>query len=241
MTDPQNVLTVNIPEHIVPGKRLGRHVSHDPRSLAYPAETAPAITDCLHVAHGLPLDQGNVGACTAFATCGAQNCDPFWPTPSGPNAPADPRTNADGITLYERETADEGQPYPQNDPGGSGLAVCKAARELGWLTRYAHTFSLDAALRALVMRPVIVGMNWYDSFDSPDASGLVTITPDAQVRGGHEVCAVQIVTADTIVVFWNSWGDTYGVGGQFSMTYATLEQLLAEQGDVTVPGGAVAR
>jgi hypothetical protein len=227
---------ITIPEQIVPGHRLGRHIEHDPRSLDYRAELAPLIRDCLHVGHGLPLDQGNVGACTAFALAGAQNADPHYPL-----RPAAPWQNADALHLYTRETADEGQPWPQNDPGGTGLAVSKAARELGWLVRYAHTFDLDSALRALVMRPVIVGVNWYDSFDQPDPSGLVDISADAQVRGGHEICAVGIDTATQVVLFWNSWGDTYGVGGQFSMGYGTLERLLAEQGDVTVPGAAVAR
>ena len=231
-----------IPEQVVPGRRLGRHIDHDPRSLDYQAELAPLIRDCNHVAHGLPLDQGNVGACTAFALCGAQNADPHYPLPYKPHlVSGTPLQNADALALYTRETADEGQPWPANDPGGSGLAVCKAARELGWLVRYAHTFDLDSALRALVMRPIIVGMNWYDSFDQPDTNGHVAISPDAQVRGGHEVCATQIVTASQLVVFWNSWGFGYGLGGQFAMTYATLERLLAEQGDVTVPGAAVAR
>jgi hypothetical protein len=229
------IYTRAIPEHPGAG-RLGRHVAHDPRSLDYQAELAPLIRDVSHVAHGLPLDQGDAGACTAFATCGAQNADPRYPL----HAVA-PFTSTDALTLYTRETADEGQPWPQYDPGGSGLAVCKAARELGWLTRYAHTFDLDSALRALVMRPVIAGMNWYDSFDSPDGNGLIAISADAQVRGGHEVCAVGIDTTAQLVTFWNSWGPGYGLGGQFAMGYGTLERLLAEEGDVTVPGAAVAR
>jgi hypothetical protein len=237
MTEPSGVYRRLIPEQVVPGKRLGRHIEHDPRSLDYQAELAPLVRDVLHKAHGLPLDQGDLGSCTANALCGAQNCDPNYPL-TGVPAPHD---EAGAVSLYSRETADEGQPYPPDDPGGTGLAVCKAAKELGWLVRYAHTFDLDSALRALVMRPVIVGMNWYTSFDTPDGNGLVAITPDATVRGGHEVVAVGITTATKLVHFWNSWGTEYGLAGQFSMSWATLEQLLSEEGDVTVPGAAVAR
>ena len=229
-----------IPEHVVEGKRLGRHVEHDPRSRDYRAEGAAAVADVEHQAHGLPLDQGNVGSCTANALCGAQNCDPFYPLRYADGRLA-PLAEADAIALYTRETTDEGQPYPQYDPGGTGLAVCRAARELGWLQRYAWAFNLDEALRALVMRPAIIGCNWYDSMDTPDSSGLVTISPNASVRGGHEIVATSIETRYQLVGFWNSWGAGWGFGGRFFMSYATIERLLAEEGDFKVPGAAVAR
>jgi len=230
---------IRIPEYPGAG-RLGRHIEHDPRSRGYVAEQAAAVVDTDHKAHGLPLDQGDVGSCTANALCGAQNADPFYPLTYPPTRKA-PLTESDAIALYERETSDEGQPYPQYDPGGTGLAVCKAARELGWLKRYAWAFTFDSALRALVMRPAIIGCNWYDSMDQPDSNGVVAISPNASVRGGHEIVATSIDTTNQLVGFWNSWGTGWGVGGRFYMSYATVERLLAEQGDFKVPGAAVAR
>lgn len=229
---------------VILDRRLGRHVEHDPRSKNFPAEGAPQIVDVLHAAFGLPLNQGSLGSCTANALAGAANTQPNF---TGALALARtklwvyPHDELDAVDLYEKETADEGQPYPPNDPGGSGLAVCKAARELAWIERYAHAFSLDAALRALVLRPVITGINWYTSFDSPDSNGLVAIAPGATVRGGHEVVVVGIDTESQMIALWNSWGLVWGSGGKFYMSYATWEQLLAEDGDVTVPGAAVAR
>ena len=223
-----DVMRTVIPELVTPGKRLGRHIVHDPRSRNFPAEGAPAITSVVHSATGLPLNQGDIGSCTANALCGALDSAPDFKGGT-------PRNELDAITLYELETKLEGQPYPPNDPGGSGLEVCKAAVQLGWITSYRHAFGIEAALLALVLRPVITGINWYTSFDSPSPDGLVAIAAGATVRGGHEVVADQIDAPSKLVWFWNSWGTAYGVGGRFCMSFDTWQQLLDQTGDVTVP------
>ena len=225
-----------IRERKVEGKPLGRYIVHDPRSRDYEAELADAVKDVLHSGHGLPLDQGEIGACTAFATCAALNSDPNAAALKG-SVKGHTFTDSDGDKLYGKETADEGQPWPPNDPGGSGLYVCKAARQLGWITSYKHTFSMSAALKALVLRPVIWGVNWYDSFDNPDPeTGVCSIGANAQVRGGHEICAVEIKASEQLVGFWQSWG-SWGLNGtgRFYIGFGDCERLLSEQGDVTVP------
>jgi len=218
-----------IAESVVPARRLGRHVMHDARSWNFQAEKAPAIVSVTHAATGLPLNQGNIGSCTANALCGALD-----------SAPDDRAGTAydenKAVTLYELETKLEGKPYPPNDPGGSGLMVCKAAQQLGWITSYTHAFGIQAALLALVQRPVITGIDWYTSFDTPDPkTGLVEIAQGATVRGGHEVVADGIDADNQLVYLWNSWGTGWGLGGRFCWSFDTWEQLLASQGDVTVP------
>ena len=71
-----DVLRSVIPEQVTPGKRLGRHIVHDPRSRNFPADGAAAITSVVHNATGLPLNQGDIGSCTANALCGALNSAP---------------------------------------------------------------------------------------------------------------------------------------------------------------------
>ncbi len=225
----EDVVTVQIPERPIEGKRLGRHIEHDPRSLQVAAERAPAVTSVTHDATGLPLNQGQIGSCTANALCGALDSAPDYT--GGP-----PLTEQNAIQLYERETQLEGQPYPPNDPGGSGLMVCKAAQQLGMISSYQHAFGIDHALGALVLRPVITGINWYTSFDTPDpSSGLVEIASGATVRGGHEIVADGIDADAQLVWLWNSWGTGWGLNGRFCMSFATWGQLLQERGDVTVP------
>jgi len=224
-----NITSVSIPEARVEGKRLGRHVKHDQRSLQYQASRAPKVISVTHQATGLPLDQGQLGSCTANALCGALDSAPDF---SGGTTLGEP----DAVRVYELETKLEGKPYPPNDPGGSGLMVCKAAKQLGMITSYSHAFGIQHALEALVVRPVITGVNWYTSFDNPDPqTGLVAIAAGATVRGGHEIVADGIDADNQLVYFWNSWGTQYGLGGRFCMAFSTWDQLLQEQGDVTVP------
>jgi len=218
----------HIEEHVVDGKRLGRHVHHDPASRNFPAARAPRIVTVDHRAKGLPLNQGTLGSCTANALCGALNSAPDY---TGGAL----LTEADAVRLYGAETRLEGKPHPPHDPGGSGLLVCKAAKDEGMISSYTHAFGREHALLALVLRPVIVGINWYSSFDTPTAAGEVQIAKGATNRGGHEVLADGIDADRELVWLWNSWGTTFGKGGRFCMSFDTLDQLLALGGDVTVP------
>src|ERR1035437_10078952 len=175
---------ITIPEIIVPGKRLGRHISVDARNTQHPAETAPSIVSVKHASTGLPLDQGATSSCTGHAIVGSLNSVPHWK--QGQSS----LKEADAMKVYSLEEQQMGfGPFPPNDNGGSGLDVCKAAKSLGWLNGYQHATGIDAALRALVIRPVMTGINWYNSFDTPDANGVVAIANDATVRGGHEIVA----------------------------------------------------
>ena len=133
---PENELVSRqLPEQVVEGRRLGRHVLHDPRSRQFPAARAPKIVSVTHAATGLPLDQGNIGSCTANALCGALDSAPDNTSGHTYDEPA-------AVQLYELETKLEGHPYPPNDPGGSGLMVCKAAKQEGLISSYQHAFGI---------------------------------------------------------------------------------------------------
>lgn len=232
-----SVHRIAIPELIVPGKRLGRHIHIDDRSANFPAELAPALVSVTHQSGpGLPLNQAETSSCTAHALVGALNTVPHWA--SGQPVLGEP----DAYQVYSAEEILEGfGPYPPNDQGGSGTEVCQAGRNAGWLSAYQQAADINAALAALVLRPVITGINWFTSFDTPDPSGMVSIAPNATVRGGHEIAAIAIDVASELVWFPNSWGTAYGVpfagipGGCFCMRFSTWETLLGQGGDVTVP------
>ncbi|HZF33597.1 MAG TPA: hypothetical protein VE914_07340 [Candidatus Angelobacter sp.] len=211
--------------------RLGRHVEHDPQSRAFSAGTA-AITTVTYQRHGSPFDQGELGSCTGNAMAGVLMTDPFWVR--GRNLSED-----DAVALYKAATKLDSIPgkYPPDDTGSSGLAVMKAAVKAKYITGYAHTFSLDQLLGSLVLRPGILGINWYDSFDSPRPDGECRLTPSAKVRGGHEVQLFGLDAKKKRVWCYNSWGATWGgrKNGTFYLSWKTLDRLLGEKGDATFP------
>jgi hypothetical protein len=211
--------------------RLGRHVEHDPRSLAFSAGTS-AVKSVRHKRHCPAFDQGELGSCTGNAMAGTLMTEPLWKKSRS-------LTEKDAVALYKAATHLDAIPgvYPPSDTGSSGLAVMKAAVQKHYITGYAHTFSLDQLLGSLVRFPGIIGVNWYDSFDVPRSDGECRLTRSASIRGGHEVQLFGIDVKKKQVWCYNSWGPKWGGlrNGTFYFAYKTLERLLHEQGDATFP------
>lgn len=212
------------------GFPLGRRVEHDPRSLEFPYEAAAVPLKTLaHRSYGLPFDQGDLGSCTGNAAAGAINTIPVHY--SGEKV----LKETDAVSLYELATVFDGYPgtYPPNDTGSSGLAVAKAAKQKGYISKYTHAFSLDTALQALQAGPIITGVNWYEGMFTPTVQGFVH--PDGELAGGHEFLVRGYVAAKRpYVLCMNSWGTGWGLGGKFKLFVDEWERLLSEDGDVTV-------
>jgi hypothetical protein len=232
----EDVLVQRIEETYVAGKKLGRHVEHDPRSKEYPWEVTHAkITNVKHTRNGPVFNQGRVGSCTGNAAAGACNTEPFYSVHKHSLF-----TESDAVSIYTAATRLDDIPgsYPPNDTGSSGLAVAKVLQSRSLIASYQHAFDIHAALDALMNQAIIVGVPWYEGFDSPDENGLVKL--EGEVRGGHEIMARQYAlvgkraSKHDLVWFDNSWGATFGLVGRFAMEVATLEELLAQQGDVTI-------
>lgn len=219
---------------------LGRRIQHDPRSRAFPAAMAPvtASEPVLWAVHGAALNQGELGSCTANALAQWLNTSPE--RVKGTKLATEKAT---ALPLYHEETVLQGGPvWPPADPGGSGLAVCKAAVKLGLIAGYKHAFGIEHARGAIAVSPFIVGSNWFQSFFTPDADGLVSIDESqicaetgSPVAGGHEYLCRSYDPTTGLWGFRNSWGPRWGAKGSFFMTDATFSRLLSEQGDVTVP------
>lgn len=212
-----------------PGRgRLGRHIEHDPSSRAF------AIVDATHIAsqvwqrHCDPFDQGDLGSCTGNAMAGLLMTGPFF-------RPERILDEDAAVSLYEAATALDRIPgtYPPDDTGSSGLAVAKAAERAGFIPGYSHAFSLHGLLSGLQHGPVIVGMSWYEGFDAPTSTHELVIA--GGVRGGHEFELLAVDVSSRLVRICNSWGTCWGDHGYAVMSYDTLDRLLGEGGDCTIP------
>lgn len=216
-------------ESVVEGRRLGRHLEHDERSKNFLAEQAAILYSVTHKRHHGAFDQGQLGSCTGNAATGVLDTDPWTHHLLGERT---------AVKVYELATTLDSVAgaYPPDDTGSTGLAACKAMKELGYISSYGHAFGMQQALKALVMAPVMIGINWYDSMDEPTAHGELVISPDAQVRGGHEIEVNSIDINVQTIGGWNSWGPLWGpLDGAWIMSWSTFDRLLSEQGDVTVP------
>jgi hypothetical protein len=224
------IITKIIKEKAGPG-RLGRHVEHDPQSRAFSAGTA-AVKTVSFRRHAQAFDQGDLGSCTGNAMAGVLMTEPFY-------VPGRTLTEDDAVALYKAATKLDNIPgkYPPTDTGSSGLAVMKAAVKAKYIAGYAHTFSLDQLLGSLTLRPGVLGINWYTSFDAPNPDGECPLTATARIRGGHEVQLFGVDARKERVWCYNSWGAKWGgrKNGTFYFSWKTLERLLNEQGDATFP------
>ncbi|HTY72486.1 MAG TPA: hypothetical protein VMI11_08685 [Actinomycetes bacterium] len=230
--------TVTLQDDTYDVRGLGRLVEHDERSRRYAFDITGITLASVHHARHVPvLDQGTLGSCTGNAMTGLLGTSPFFETlPSGTLSVSDGTLDEKvAVELYSDATKLDSYPgtYPPTDTGSSGIGVAKAAAKQGWISGYQHTFDLDSALAALAVRPVIIGINWYEGFDSPSAEGELTIS--GKVRGGHEIVLDQLDVEQKRVWLTNSWGTSFGVHGRAFLSWDTFSRLLTEKGDCTVP------
>lgn len=224
---------------------LGRHINHDSESRRYAFDTSGlSIVSAKHVRRIPVLDQGQLGSCTGNAGIGCLGTSPFYETLADiidGRGEAFPRagarysfTEAGAVALYSAATAADDYPgqYPPDDTGSDGLTIAKVLKAAGEISGYQHTFSLDDALKALGVTPVICGTTWLQDMFDPAPGGKLTVS--GAVAGGHEYVVDEIDAVNERVWLTNSWGTGWGVDGRAYLTFADWGQLLADQGDVTI-------
>jgi hypothetical protein len=215
---------------------LGRLQQHDPRSrdFAFAATaTVPKTVDW--PIHAPVLDQGQLGSCTGNALTQWLNTDFAQAATTAKHGSAHYLTEADAVALYSAATRLDTYwgHYPPTDTGSSGLAVCKAGVNAGYLSGYQHTFSFTALLLALQHTPVIVGTEWLNDMFTPDGTDILSVT--GPVEGGHEYLVRGCDVDKQLITMHNSWASTWGANGDAYIRFRDFQKLLAAGGDVTVP------
>jgi len=187
-------------------------------------------------------DQGQLGACTAFAWCALME--------SLLLQTHQPLTMFSPLELYYEERAMEGDivedagaqlrtgakvlkaqgvcpemddPYDitQFTTAPTPAALADAASHR--ITAYYRVSTLRQLKRTLAWgHPTVIGVDVYESFeaDSTIATGNVPMPePGEQLLGGHAICACGYDDATQTVLIHNSWSDQVGDKGYFRLPY----------------------
>jgi hypothetical protein len=234
-----------------PGLRLGRHIRHDARSARFPFAARPESRREVVSRPAWPrrigiLDQGSLGSCTGNAGAGwvgSDNADRAGITqivaPPEPSCPLGAVDEDFAIHLYSDATVIDPWPgtYPPEDTGSDGTSIAKVLKAWGLCAEYSWAFGgVSDVLAALQSGPVLIGIPWYSSMFSPTAEGECRITAGAYVAGGHEIVANgEIDMERRRLGLDNSWSRGWGLDGRFYLSFDTLDRLLGEEGDATVP------
>lgn len=205
---------------------LMRRMLADVRTLALPARKTWGI-------HRTALDQGQTGTCVGHAWRNFLRCAPIRTERSGPS-PFDIYRSAVSKDVWP-DNNDEAE-LPDGDAGldfGTSVrAGAEAVTAFGRLKSYVWAFELQPAIEwVLTQGPVVLGTNWYSSFSRPDTEGIVRIQPNASVIGGHAYLLRGVDTRRALGRCSNSWGDEWGLSGEFMLPLRDLERLIHEDGE----------
>jgi hypothetical protein len=213
--------------------RLGRHVHHDSLSRGYAFRASTRKLASVRHPRRVPVfDQLRLGSCVPNGGVGCLGTDPFYDALRSRVT----WTEAACLDFYRKVTRADPWPgqWEPTDTGSDGLSMAKVFTADTLISGYLHAFTFADALAALADRPLITGVNWYDSMFDPTAEGEVRVTAGASVAGGHEFVVDELDMERQRVWATNSWGTSWGVSGRFWLSFATWTRLLGEDGDVTV-------
>jgi len=235
------------------GRRYGFRPSHaDPRVPKYKVQLPLALPPQVSLLSNLgPVkDQGQLGACTAFAATGY--LEYLYRTFKRSQPVFSP------LFLYYQEREYDGD-LGQGDTGSFGstafwvlnkTGVClessdpyepaqfETAPTTDQLTEAAkyrvgamHTVSTVDDIRSCLATsyPVLIGVSIYESFEDGDwGSNHVMPTPTGSLLGGHELYIFGYDDNAKRFAVRNSWGASWGDNGNFYADYATLDSILTE-------------
>lgn len=204
---------------------LGRVAAFDERSRAF---GITAIEDraprSYTWAAGRQLDQGESPACVGFSWAGELGARPVVIATD----------DQQGRALYAAAQGidrGEGRNWPE---GASVLAGAKAVKATGHMDEYRWAFGADELAVAVSWTgPAVIGIPWHRSMFDVDAAGV--LHPDGNVVGGHAILVRGYNVKARRFLLRQSWGPSWGKGGDCYLSHADLGALLADQGDACVP------
>lgn len=215
----------------------GRRVAPDARDANFPmrlmldplrAQFFPRglPTGTRHYQNGPVLDQGPTGTCVAHAWAGWSQGAPLMIKPTPEMQP---------FPLYDRIVqVDE---WSDNDHdterqfGTSVRAGAKILAQEGHIKQYLWAESVEdiRSWHLAGFGTVVLGLTWYERMMATDKDGFARV--GGGVVGGHAFKTTGWSDERNAARCRNSWGRGWGQNGQFWLSRADLEVLLADYGE----------
>lgn len=182
------------------------------------------------------LDQGPTGTCVGHACYNFLRSEPIQSAAKSVPSPFAIYRAAVKLDIWTDNDHEATDDIPDGDArlefGTSIRAGMQALMGFERLKSYLWAFALQPALEfVLTQGPVVLGVNWYSTFNSPDDEGIVRITENARLEGGHAVLWRGADTRRGLARISNSWGEDWGRGGDFFLPLRDLERLIHEEGE----------
>jgi hypothetical protein len=161
------------------------------------------------------LNQGSERACTGFCGANFLNGAPLKTSPA--------KTNEDAFGFYYRNREIDEWPG-ENYSGSSVSAMCKQLISLGHIEQGAVTKSFEEMVRwKLYKGGLMISTPWYEGMYRIDSRGFVR--PTGRYVDGHAIWD-RAITAWRSAIWFNSWGDNFGFGGNCYVAEADYRWLL---------------
>ena len=143
------------------------------------------------------------------------------------NAPIVSYIDPDGIyKLAKQHDVWRGEDYD----GTSVRAGAKVLKMLGLISEYRWCVGVaDLANAILTQSPVVVGTDWTEGMETPDADNRIHAT--GEVIGGHAYLITGVSLTRKVFRIKNSWGREWGADGRAYISFADMAKLLSAGGE----------